>query len=382
MTMDNRRNRLRQLRLLLDGNAGFGDRYEEAKRVVRAFRRPAFYEISTRCNLFCEGCYHFSDDFAPPANEVNDRAAWEDFFAAESARGVTMAYFVGAEPALEQDRLIAAAPHFSYGNIGTNGIIRLDPAIPYRIGVSVWGVDEEVDTSLRGASAFGKALKNYAGDRRAIMLYTLSKANLADVPRLVETCADHGLPVTFNMYSPTHTYMRRLASDAANDREYFRISSANSNLLWDDESLAETRRVMDRAMERFSETVVYSPAYNRWATRNGPLYDIDPETGVATNCHSRMIGTMRYFKADMQHAAQEKCGTTDAICSECRMYSGGWSSKFELRDEDVADAAALADWLEMVATAGRIFLIEREDNGSQRQRDRIDLQASAMEPAE
>ncbi|ANU07058.1 radical SAM protein [Paraurantiacibacter namhicola] len=381
MLQDLRRERLGRLKGLLAQSPKLAASYEDAKRVVRAFRRPAFYEISTRCNLFCEGCYHFSDDFHAPASEVNDAQAWDEFFAAEGARGVTMAYFVGAEPALEQERLIAASAHFPYGNIGTNGTIALDPSIPYRIGVSVWGVDEEVDASLRGASAFGKALKNYAGDRRAIMLYTLSKANLADVPRLVETCADHDLPVTFNMYSPTQTYMRKLGGAEANDRKYFRISSAASNLLWDDESLHETRRVMEEVMERFPETVVYSSAYNEWSTRSGPLYDIDPETGVARDCHSRMTGTMRYYKTDMSHAAQEKCGTSDAICSECRMYSGGWSSKFELRDEDVSSPAAFAAWLEMIETAGRIFLIER-DGQPARTRDRMNLSVAAMEPAE
>ncbi len=35
------------------------DRYENAKQVVRIFRKPAFYEITQRCNLKCEGCYYF-----------------------------------------------------------------------------------------------------------------------------------------------------------------------------------------------------------------------------------------------------------------------------------------------------------------------------------
>ncbi len=148
---------------------------------------------------------------------MRDRAAWEEFFAAEGERGVTMAYFVGAEPALEQERLLAASRHFPYGNIGTNGTIRLDPAIPYRIGVSVWGVDEEVDTSLRGANAFTKAIRNYSGDRRAIMLYTLTRSNLGDVRRLAEICRDNDLPLTFNMYSPTQTYARKLAAKLGND---------------------------------------------------------------------------------------------------------------------------------------------------------------------
>ena len=374
-----RKQRMARLARLLREHPQLRPGYERAKAVVRAFRKPAFYEVATRCNLFCEGCYYFSDDFSAPSDEVKDRAAWEDFFAAEGERGVTMAYFVGAEPALEQERLLAAANHFPYGNIGTNGTIRLDPAIPYRIGVSVWGVDEEVDTSLRGANAFAKAIRNYAGDRRAIMLYTLTRSNLGDVRRLAEICADHDLPLTFNMYSPTQTYSRKLAERMGPDGKYFRISSEEDNLRWDDESLAAARRLMDEVLDDFPDTVVYSHAYNHWATQTGPLYDIDPETGIARDCHSRMVEPMRYFKTDMKHAALEKCGTSDAICSECRMYSGGWSSKFEPRDEDVRDAKTFAAWTGMVETLGRIFLIEREPASPRTSRK---TDPSSLEPAE
>jgi len=356
-----RREKLARIVGFLNDNPSLKPRYDAVKMVVRAFRRPAFYEVATRCNLRCEGCYYFSEDFRPPENEERDNARWDDFFAAEGARGVTMAYFVGAEPALEQDRLIAASKYFPNGNIGTNGIVKLDPAIPYRIGVSVWGVDEDVDASLRGASAFTKALRNYAGDPRAIMLYTLTRSNLGDVRRLAEICADHDLPLTFNMYSPTETYMRKLADNSANDRKFFRISSAESNLQWCEESLNETRRLMDEMIADFPETVVYSNAYNRWATQTGPLYDIDPETGIARDCHSRMVGTMQYYKTDLTRSFAEKCGTSDTVCSECRMYSGGWSSKFEPRDEDVRDAASFREWLGMVQTLGRIFLLDRDE---------------------
>ena len=357
--MADRRNRLASLKALLDAAPELAPRYEQVKCIVRAFRRPAFYEVATRCNLLCEGCYYFSDSFRPAAEERSPER-WREFFAAEAERGVKMAYFVGAEPALEQERLIAAAPYFPYGNIGTNGTIRLDPAIPYRIGVSVWGVDEEVDAALRGASAFAKAIRNYAGDPRAIMLYTLTRSNLKDLPRLAEICRDHELPLTFNMYSPTHSYLRKLNGGAANDRRFFRISRPDDHLGWDEQSLAAARTEVRGLMEAYPETVVYSRAYNDWSTKPGPLYDIDPETGIARDCHSRMVGTMRYFKTNLEHDPAEKCGTSDTVCSECRMYSGGWSSKFEPRDADVASRAAFEDWLDMVATLGRIFLIERE----------------------
>ena len=353
-----RRARLIRLSALLQGAPHLVPSYEEAKRIVRAFRKPAFYEVATRCNLFCEGCYYFSDDFKP-IESVEDIGTWDRFFAAEAERGVTMAYFVGAEPALHQDRLIAASKYFPYGNIGTNGTVRIDPAVPYRIGVSVWGVDADTDADLRGGRSFHKAIRNYAGDPRAILLYTLTKTNLGDARRLAEIGRDNGLPVTFNMYSPTHTYLRKLTEGEGNDRQFFRISNPDSNLLWDDDSLARVRRTLDDLIDAFPETVVYSKAYNAWATQSGPLYDIDPETGIARDCHSRMIGQMRYFKTDLQQG-QEKCGTSDAVCSECRMYSGGWSSKFEPRDADLVSEASLADWLEMIATLGRIFLIERD----------------------
>jgi hypothetical protein len=357
LNMTDRRDRLARLHALLGEAPGLAPAYEEAKRIVRAFRKPAFYEVATRCNLFCEGCYYFSDNFAP-VREVGDVETWEGFFAAEAARGVTMAYFVGAEPALEQERLIAASRHFPYGNIGTNGTIRIDPAIPYRIGVSVWGVDEATDAALRGASAVGKALRNYAGDPRAIILHTLTRTNLGNARRLAQLCRDNGLPLTFNMYSPTRTYLDKLRRGEGNDRAYFRISSRRSNLCWDEPGLAEVRSLMPRLMDEFPDTIVYSRAYNEWVTRAGPLYDIDPETGVARDCHSRMVGQMRYFKTDLK-PGDEKCGTSDTVCSECRMYSGGWSSKFEPGDEDLRDLAGFTRWLEMVATLGRIFLIER-----------------------
>ncbi len=356
MVQSDQRARIARLQALLEEAPQLTQRYGAAKAIVRAFRRPAFYEIATRCNLLCEGCYYFADGFAPTKDE-SDIATWSAFFSAEAARGVSMAYFVGAEPALEQERLIAAAAHFPNGNIGTNGTIRLDPAIPYRIGVSLWGVDAEIDSSLRGAGTFAKAIRNYAGDPRAIMLYTVTRTNIGDLPRLAAICRDHALPLTFNMYSPTATYLRQLAAFGGNDDRYFRISRPGANLCWDDASLASARNEIAKLITAYPDTVVYSRAYNDWVTRPGPLYDIDAETGIARDCHSRMTGHMRYFTTDLQRGAA-KCGTPDAVCDQCRMYSGGWSSRFEPRAEDLRDLASFEDWLDMIATLGRIFLID------------------------
>jgi hypothetical protein len=268
-----------------------------------------------------------------------------------------MAYFVGAEPALEQERLITAAPHFPYGNIGTNGTIRIDSAVPYRIGVSVWAGNDATDRTLRGGAAFRKAFKNYAGDPRAIILYTLSPWNLCCVRTVAEICRDHGLPLTFNMYSPTATFLDKLRSWSGNDDRYFRVSRPGHTPCFAVEDLACTRRLVADLMEDFPETIVYSKAYNDWMTEPGPRHELDPATGIALDCGSRVVGHMTYYGSNLRQM-QPKCGTPDVDCSQCRMYSGGWSSKFQPGASDIASEHAFSDWLDMMSVLGRIFLYE------------------------
>jgi hypothetical protein len=360
---------LERVHAMLAAHPELAGRYEGAKRVVRAFRRPAFYEIAQRCNLTCEGCYYFEGGPTRSVPDNGSLAEWQEFFAAEAGRRVTMAYFVGAEPALEQERLMAAAPWFPYGNIGTNGTIRIDRAIPYRIGVSVWAGDDATDRKLRGASVFRKAFENYAGDPRAIMLYTLSPWNLRGVRTVAEMCRDHGLPLTFNMYSPTNSFLDKLRVAPGNDDRFFRVSRPGDTPCFSAEGLGEARRVVDALIDEFPDTIVYSKAYNRWITETGPRYEIDPHTGVAIDCGSRIVGHMRSFTPDRQPFAM-KCCTPDVDCSQCRMYSGGWSTKFQPSARDVADPQAFSDWLGMMETLGDIFLYDREQHAAMRETKR------------
>jgi hypothetical protein len=356
--LGNTREILRRLHTVLQDRPDFQSRYKAAKKVIHAFRKPAFYEITQHCNLWCEGCYYFEVDAPHQVREEISTAAWEDFFAAEAERHVSMAYFVGAEPALHQERLVAASRWFPYGNIGTNGTIRIDPVVPYRIGVSVWAGEDVSDKKLRGGAAFRKAFKNYAGDPRAIILFTLSRWNLDSVRTVAEMAKDHGLPMTFNMYSPTNTFLDKLRSASGNDDAYFRVSRLGDSPLFSDADLLKTRTLIADLIEDFPETIIYSEAYNNWATRPGSLYDIDPKTGIATHCGSRVIGQMRYYGSDLQQM-QPKCGTPDVDCAQCRMYSGGWSSKFQPSERDLADEESFSAWLDMIAVLGRIFLYER-----------------------
>lgn len=346
---------LKRIHELLGQRPDLAERYEAAKLVVRAFRKPAFYEVTQRCNLWCEGCYFFEGGLSEPVTEQSSVDAWEGFFASQADEGVSMAYFVGAEPALEQERLFAANRHFPYGAVGTNGTIKIDPAIQYRITVSVWAGDEETDKKLRGGSVFRKALRNYAGDQRTIVLYTLSPWNLAGARTVAQMCEDAGITMTFNMYSPTFTYLAKLKNFRGNDNRFFRVSRPDDTPCFSEDDLVETRKVVRGLMEEFPQTVVYSSAYNDWITRPGPLYELDPETGNATRCGARVIGQMKYYKADLSVSAP-KCCTPDIDCSQCRMYNGGWPTNFQPTLDNVACADTFCDWMDMMEALGRIML--------------------------
>ncbi|MEJ8573752.1 hypothetical protein [Microbaculum marinum] len=345
---------LERLRGFLQQDPVLADRYRLAKQVVRTFRNPAFYEMSQRCNLFCEGCYYFENKSRHDTSDEADLQRWTHFFETEQRRNVSMAYFVGAEPALEKQRLRAAVGRIPYGKIGTNGTIFIDRDITFRIGVSVWG-DDETDASLRGGSVLRKALRNYRGDPRAVMLFTLSPWNLHTVPDVISACRDHDLPVTFSMFSPTSTYLEKIARDLPADGKYYRLAASRGAPVFTEFDLAKARDVMTRAYDEFSDNVLTCLAYINWITRPGPLYDLDEMTGIASNCASRIVEPLRYHTGNLKPATV-KCCTPDVDCSQCRLYSGAWSTHLQPVSGYLENARLFSEWLSIIETLGQIFL--------------------------
>jgi len=360
-TYANPRMVLRRIGEILDENPHLADRYETAKKIIRIFRKPAFYEITQRCNLKCEGCYYFEGNFQPVPEE-GSLAAWEAFFASEAERGVSIAYFVGAEPALEQERLVAASRAFACGNVGTNGTVKIDPVVPYRISISMWAGDDDTDRKLRGAAVFRKAFKNYIGDPRVLVYFTLSRWNLSTARTVVEMCRDHGFPLTFNLYSPSITFLKKLASHSANDRDFFRVSKQSDTPMFSDADLLEARRTVETLMEEFPETVLYSKAYNDWSTRPGPMHEID-ENGLAPRCGSRILGHMNYYGSDLKQQ-HPKCCTPDLDCSQCRIMSGGWSTRLQPDAQELSSGEAFATWMDVLEALNRIFVFENKSRAS------------------
>ena len=173
----------------------------------------------------------------------------------------------------------------------TNGTIRIKHDIRYTLLVSIWG-DDATTTEFRGGGVFWKALKLYQGDERARILFTVHARNVDQIPAVAQIIADHGIRFSFNYFSPTESYKKKLASHAPNDSEFFRINSQDDNFILDKRSLPRVRDAINTAIDRHKGQIIHTHAFNEVITRPGGIYDIDPETGLATNCNGAIsVGT-------------------------------------------------------------------------------------------
>ncbi|MDO5604784.1 MAG: hypothetical protein Q4G25_06440 [Paracoccus sp. (in: a-proteobacteria)] len=299
-------------------NAPLG--YLDMRRMVGRLR-SSNYDISTTCNLRCEGCLFFSGAGDEAHQSETDPARWDGFFAAEARRGINYAYLGGAEASLTPERIAACHTHIPMGVIFTNGTKRIAPEVSYRIHVSVWG-DETTSRLYRGGEGNMRALRNYQGDARAVFVLTLNALNLGEVDRVARACRDHGVRLTFSIFSPTLDYGARMVAGGRTD--YFRFSGAGeADMRLRPEGLARARAVMMKAAADYPGTVRIAPDYIDWITGQG-LYDLDAQ-GVARDCGNRLTRWHRHFNADMSENAG-KCCTPNLDCRDCRAYAMGMAS--------------------------------------------------------
>lgn len=332
------------------------ERYLRSKLIRKVLRKSNNYDLTSRCNLFCEGCFYFEGDDYKQATEVTDLEKWGLFFKQQAAAGVSFAFFAGAEPALAQDRLMLAAQHIPRGSIHTNGTIRIRPEIPYSIQISVWG-DEDTTSHFRGGNVFWKSIRNFANDPRVRFVFTINPNNLSQLPGVVRIMDDYGHKIMFNYFSPTQSYLDKLVSGASNDNGYFRISSDESNMLFDPQSLAKAREVVDALIQQYPRTVIQSQAFNNALTTEEPLYQLDPKTGIAQNCNGRNFAWHQGYRVDLQ-PSDAKCCMPNVNCEQCRLYTIAIAS-FIFQPERFLDSlSGFEDWLNICDQFAHVCLLE------------------------
>ncbi|MEL7098569.1 MAG: hypothetical protein AAGM84_07055 [Pseudomonadota bacterium] len=322
------------------------------KRLTRL--KGSNYDISNRCNLQCEGCLYFSKPADQRISTEAEISAWDDLFRAEAARGINFAYLAGAEPSMVPEHIERAAAHIPQGVIFTNGTKRIPTDISYRIHVSMWGLGE-TNAALRGADVNRKALRNYAGDPRALFTFTVSALNIDQIVDAARLCSDHGVDITYSFYSATEEYNRQIARSADPGDPYFRVGTAENDPRHTQASLALARARIAEALALFPETVVYSLHYNDWISQPMDMIYAFDEAGVAIDCGNRLTGGFEHFTSDATRSAG-KCCSPNIDCKDCRAYAMGWATYFNRFTTFKSDPDSLEAWVDGLYTWTRMFL--------------------------
>lgn len=300
--------------------------------------RPSQYDITSTCNLACEGCLFFSGQDHLDHADLSDLHTIDAFFAAEAARGVRYGYFGGAEPALAEGKLIAASRHIPYGVVFTNGTRAISREIPYRIHVSVWGSPAR-SRNLRGADLLQKQLANYSGDKRAVFVFTITRQNIDDMAPFAGFCAEHGLKLSFNHFSPTLKYMDFTQGKIGPDKYHHLTKDDEHEVLLRAVDLERSGHIIDTLLDKYTESIIYNKTFNHLIHAPAGLYpDIDPATGIARDCGVLINNSLRHFNTDLFRSTA-KCCSPNIECSSCRLYAQSFAtllarSTHEMRHAD------------------------------------------------
>jgi len=322
---------------------GVRQRWEKVRKFF--FLRESTYDMTTRCNIRCDGCYYYEGE-KQFADENDNPEAWRMLMKEEKKRGITFVVLAGAEPSLVPGILEACYGEIPLGCIATNGFRRIPESVGYKIHISVWGNDE---TSLRVRGAKNLLLKqidNYRHDPRALFVYTFTRDNIEEASDVMETVARHDGKLTFNMFSAPVGY--------------------TGNLRHDKETLERTRSVMLRLMADYPQNVIFSP-YNAVAhTHSQGLHELYGCTYPRMN-PSKDIGlgrSFRQYRADLSWDRDVACCVPDTDCDDCRHYASGSAVVTARLYRHVTDPATFRSWLDYVDTYLAVWVkgYEKSDN--------------------
>ena len=285
----------------------------------RRFRtiKSSNYDISNTCNLTCEGCYYFVSG-QKTLNKRPRATDYDTFFAAEAARGVNYPQFSGGEPSLNLEALRIAAQHWASGIVYTNGVRKIPEQIPFRIAVSVWGARARND-QLRGPDAYEQAFSAAGGDRRALIYLTINRENVDDIPAVVADCAAREVKVSFNDFAMTTEYVRLISLGDTSNNPYVRTSTYDENLSLRTADRRKTADLIDEAMDRYPETVLYSSLLNDFVHRSPSIFSIDPATGIAIDCAYLNASWHRGHDFNLQPLKGKQCAAPEFECRDCRI---------------------------------------------------------------
>ncbi len=314
-------------------------RWEKVRKYF--FLRESTYDMSNRCNLRCDGCYYY-EGAKQFAAENGDAGAWRSLMRAEKERGITYVVLAGAEPSLVPELLEVCFAEMPLGCIATNGVRRIDPAVGYKVHISVWGNDA---TSLRVRKApalLDRQIGNYRGDPRAVFVYTFTRENIGEAAGAVERLTGEGCNVTFNLFSSPVGYAGPLRHDA--------------------ESLLHTRDAMGEMMARHPASVLFSPYSAVAHTQAKGLHELygcayprmNPSTDIGLG------RSFRQFRTDLTWDRSAACCVPDTDCGDCRHYAAGSAVVTARLYRHATEPRLFRAWLDYVDTYLSVWVMGYE----------------------
>lgn len=327
-------------------NPELAARYQKVKRYF--FIRESAYDVTSACQLRCDGCYYFQGD-KYQTRDNRSPEAWREFLLQEKERGINYVNLAGAEPAFAPKVLAACYEVIPLGNIFSNGLRKIDTSIRYRIHLSVWG-DDTGDPKYRkyangkpGPYCLPIQLDNYRGDDRVVFVYTFNHDNLHQVDEVLRRVAGEGHQITFNVFSVPE-------------------AEAGTSTLQLGDSLRRTRDKMVEALHAYPDTVLYSEYNAKVHTDEKSLYHLFgcpyPRARIAAGLPGVGIGkTFRSYRTDLTHVPESDCCIPDTDCANCRHYAAGSAIVSSRLSAHVETEEQFRGWLDYVDTYLAVWIL-------------------------
>jgi len=335
------------------------ERWEKVRRYF--FLRESTYDMSNRCNLKCDGCYYYEGE-KQFAHENRDPEAWRALMRTERERGITYVVLAGAEPALVPELLQVCHDEMPLGCIATNGLRRIPDAVGYKLHISVWGDDETSRRTRRAGRLLERQMDNYAGDPRAVFVYTYTRDNIDQAAGVVERLARQDCRVTFNMFSAPVGYSGPLRLDA--------------------HSLLASRRSMLELLQRYPDHVLFSPYSAVAHTHRHGLHALYKCSYPRMNPSTALgLGrSFRQYRTDLGWDRAAACCVPDTDCDDCRHYAAGSAVVTARLHRHATDPAHLRAWLDYVDTYLAVWVVDYP-KGANLQPEPVAPPGFGLEPA-
>jgi MoaA/NifB/PqqE/SkfB family radical SAM enzyme len=307
---------------------------ETKKRFIKSIREikslsPSVYDITSDCNLSCEGCYYYEGEGNPKGSHQLEPRNWKIFFGQEKERGVNYPHLAGGEPAIRKEVLEHAYSIWRRGAVYTNGTIKVDRHLEFKIIISIWG-NQKTDESLRGLRTWEKIFNNYRDDKRACLLFTFNAANINDFDEVYALSKDMNIPLCISLYSPTRNRIKEATVD--------RLEPSRDDITLIASKLSGLKNTHGK--------LIAPEEYLRKALDPINTFDVDEHSGWARKCTLLQHPVYRHYSSEQAYDPNACC-TPYVDCGRCRVYLNIYTNIISRAAEYKSNEKNMNDWIEV-----------------------------------